>query len=647
MSRQTSSSLRTFLGLAAAGALAVFAAAPRAQGPVYPGASWASSSPESQGLDGAALRAGLAALPGGAGAGPLVVIANGYLVHSVGPVSTPLRTYSCSKTLTAALVARLLQQRRIASLDALVPNTVQGAWGPAYPGDASFRHFLTMTSEYGFPSPRQPGIRYAYNNHAVDFLGEYLARSFFGVGHDRMHDVMRAALFDPIGRQDALGFHGHWGGWGGGLETSCRDLARVGLLLARGGVWQGQPLLDPGFVASLFRDQLPSNAVRYQGPSGENSEWNQQEVTDRLAGAFSFLGWRAGDRRTGGTWRAFAMDGYLGKRVLVCPKGSLPDPALELVFVTLASLASEGPDPSAYLAALTGAVRVPANHPEHDPRCLLATFDSGTNPALVPRFGGPYATAGVLRLPVETQLDLPAAPLDDQIAILRVASPLPRGASLGVVMRASTPGAGAFHPVGVQTWVGVEHAANGSLRALVARPLGGSMVWWAGPALQSTSAQQAFVMRVELVGDRLDLTVNDEIAIPGGRSGMGVLQGGGYFAIRSRMHVQPIDLDYVLLRPKQGPVAQVASEAAGDHAIAFVADGSFANLPLGSLRIHYDDLTLGASELPLFLPWIWPTIAGMGSDHLVLGHDNAPIPLAPRNSLVIELGAHREGEILR
>jgi CubicO group peptidase (beta-lactamase class C family) len=35
------------------------------------------------------------------------------------------------------------------------------------------------------------------------------------------------------------------GHWGGGLFISARDHARLGLLIAQGGVWAGKELLSP------------------------------------------------------------------------------------------------------------------------------------------------------------------------------------------------------------------------------------------------------------------------------------------------------------------------------------------------------------------------------------------------------------------
>ena len=614
---------------------------------VYPGATWAASTPEAQGIDGPALAAALAALPAPANRGPIMVVANGYVVHVVGDVTAPVPLFSCSKAMAGLVIARALHDGVIPSLDVLVPNTVPGAWS-AYPGDATIRDFLTMTSDYGLPTPRQVGRRFAYNNHAIDFLGRWFAVTHLGLSAGAMDAAVRLALFDDIGRESALTFRGQWSGYGDGLHVACRDLARVGVLLARGGRWLDRQLLDPGYVDALFRCQIPSSAVAYQsGNPNQNSNWNNQPVTDRLGGNWGFGTWRVGDLRVGGSFPALAFDGYQGKRLIVCPRGSLPDPTLEVIVVALPQLPDEGPPTSAYFDAVAGAVTAPTNHPNHDPRQLFAGFDDGTFGHLRRRFGAVSTANGAMRLSSDAQLDLPSARLRDQVAILDLLPGLPINGSIGFVLRAATDSAPAFDPNGTQVWVGIQLRADGLLRAraAVATPTG--VVWHAGPTLQRASTVVPLTLRAELRGDSLRFLVGDEDGFPGGLGGIQVPPDGGCFAVRSISHTAPIDIDNVLLRPLDGPATQAATDARGEHFLVFVADTDLASLDLRTFTVRHDDLTFPVSTLPYVVPWVWPHLVTASSGHLVLGSVGAAVPLQAGRDLVVSLGGVLEGEVLR
>lgn len=631
------------LALCAAG----HTASPQSPGLAFPGATWLTSTPQAQGIDGAALAAAFAALPSPANQGPYMVVANGYVVHVVGDVTASVPLFSCTKGMTGLVIARAMRDGVISSLDTRVPNTVVGAW-PAYPGDATIRDFLTMTSDYGLPSPRQVGGRYAYNNHAFDFLGGWLAVTRLGLAAGAMDAAVQQALFNDIGRESALTFRGQWSGYGGGLHVACRDLARIGILLARGGVWEGRQLLDPGYVEALFRSQIPNAAVRYQsGNPLENTNWNNQPVTDQLGGNWSFGAWRVGDRRVGGSYPAIAFEGFEGKRLIVCPRGSLPDPLLEVVVVALPQLLDEGPPSSAYVDAVASAVTAPLHHPNHDPRQLFVGFDDGRLGPLRTRFGGVSVANGAMRLSNDAQIDLPAAHLFDQVAILELLPGLPINGAIGFVLRAATDSAPAFDPNGTQVWVGIQRRADGRLRARAAVATPPGVAWITGPVLQRASATAQLTLRAELTGERLRFLVGDEDGFPGGLGDIPIPPDGGCFAVRSFGHTTPIDIDNVLLRPLDGPATQAATDARGEHFLVFVADTDLASLDLRSFSIRHDDLTFPVSTLPYVVPWVWPHLVTAGSGHLVLGSVGAVVPLQAGRDLIVSLRGVLEGEILR
>lgn len=615
---------------------------------VFPGSTWATTSPESVGIDGASLRAGITALGAPANRGPILVVANGQVIHTVGDPSPPVASFSVSKGVTALVVAHAIRTGRIGSIDDLVPNTHPGAWS-TYPGDASYRQFLAMTAEYGMPSPRRPGLRYAYNNYSIDFLGRQIARSHYGVASGAMDAVAQQALFAVVGRQDALSFAGQWSGYGDGLRVSPRDLARLGILLARQGVWHAQQLLDPATVEAIFRNQVDPRAVRFPGfwPN-ERSNWNNQSATDRMFGNFSLSAWRCGDVRASGAFRCIVLEGFRGKRVLVCPRGSLANPDLEVVLVAMPQLPDEGPSSSAYLDVIKTAVIPPSHHPDHDARCVFVAFDDGAFDPLVPRAASASIQGGEAVFQSPTALDLPSARLQDVIATLDVAPRLPAGAAIGFAMRLERPGAPVFGNVGTYVFAGVERRSDGRLGGLVVHPSNAGLVWRSGPPLTTAVPDREQRLRVELIGSRLDLWIGDEAAFVGGVTAIPQPVGGGFMAVVSREHLSAVRFDNVLWRPLDGPFVQVAVDRAGRHYLAFLATRALREFDLRDFGIEYDDLDFTTALLPNLLPYTWPSLVSIGRGHLVLGSTaTAPIQLLGGRSLAARLSGRREGEFLR
>lgn len=261
------------------------APAPKSADLVFPEREWAR---DAQGLDVPKLEAALKAIAHG---GNIAVIRNGYLVHSVGDIADSKNNiYSAMKSVTALVFARLLQQGRV-SYDELLPRS-------DYPGGprASFRHFLTMTSDYDL-APHAPGRHYAYNNLAMRFYGEYMRIKFYP--HLTAAEMVEELLFKPIGHQDPMHVDPsptvYGTPWAGGQHFSARDLARLGLLVLADGRWQGEQILPSEFCQALFKHQLPADATVSASTGTErtdqNAPSNQQAISAKLAEGYSFNWW--------------------------------------------------------------------------------------------------------------------------------------------------------------------------------------------------------------------------------------------------------------------------------------------------------------------------------------------------------------------
>ena len=79
----------------------------------------------------------------------------------------------------AAVIAYAQERElRLQSLvDTVLDTLVDGSDFPT-PPKASYRHLMSMTSDYGL-TPHAPGRHYAYNNEGVQFYGVAMDRQFF------------------------------------------------------------------------------------------------------------------------------------------------------------------------------------------------------------------------------------------------------------------------------------------------------------------------------------------------------------------------------------------------------------------------------------------------------------------------------------
>ena len=645
--------------LTALAAVAITTATPRAQDPIYPGATWATATPESQGIDGQALATAIQNLPFPARLGPLMVVANGRIVHTVGDVGAlnqPL--FSVSKVVTFMLAARAVQLGRIADFDTPIPNNPVGAWS-SYPGDATLRQFFTMTSDYGLPN-YNPGSKYAYNNNAVDFLGEHLSQVHFGrTQPDQMDDVVMNELFSILGNQDGAVFdpqsggRNQWGGWFGGLTLSVRDLGRLGYLLLRGGVWNGQRVLPAEFVDDLLAHQIPASASRYQSSiSNENSQFNQQHVTDILDGNWSYGLWRAGAARADGTWIGAAAEGFRGKRMILMPRGTLPDPHLEAMLVCLPPLGDEGPTSAFYRDLVANAVIGHATHPEHDPRSGAALFDDGSLFPLEAQQGAPaVAGGGVILEGGDQRLVHREARLDDGHIVWSVQGGMPVGAWTGVVIRAQEATHDWNHAGGQQSLVRVRRDASLGLVGEILSPALGA------PITLGTSGANpngALTFYARFVGNAVQLRVNGGLLTPfNGQAGVPDPAGDGYLSLRAGgAWTGAQRLDYAIFRDHAGPVAQVSNDTEGNHVIAIVETSMLGTFQPLSWVQHFTPVTTPPFSMPLdafpiLVPYFWPNFIGFDNQHFALSSRNAPVILEAGTELVFEYKGRREGATLR
>lgn len=248
--------------------------------PLWPDPTWTTRDPEAAGFDRAGLDAA-AAYADSIDSRCLLVVRDGALVyeryfHGADP-GEAAGTWSIAKTFTAALVGIAIAEGHLPSVDAPAAEYLP-EWRGTAAEAITVRHLLAMTSGLRFdflsdyswtlfsddmtadalalPVEDPPGSVWHYNNHAVQVLEAVLERA---TGED-VEAFARRTLWSRIGMGAP-----RWNRDPAGNVTTfmnviatCRDLARFGLLLSRGGEWDGSRVIDPGFVAEMTR---PSQAL--------------------------------------------------------------------------------------------------------------------------------------------------------------------------------------------------------------------------------------------------------------------------------------------------------------------------------------------------------------------------------------------------
>ncbi len=209
----------------------------------------------------------------------------------------PLHTMqSVSKSVTATLVGIARQKGELADLDAKVLPLFEGfrtrtddlLWRAI-----TLRHLLTMTAgiewdettvDYTDPKNScaamegsenwvqfvldqemavEPGKKFVYNSGVTELLGQILKKT---TGKDP-DEYAREHLFGPLGIEEWYWKKTPTGlsDTEGGLYLTGRDLAKIGYLYLKDGVWEGKRILPEGFVAEATAPAVSAGGDRKYG----------------------------------------------------------------------------------------------------------------------------------------------------------------------------------------------------------------------------------------------------------------------------------------------------------------------------------------------------------------------------------------------
>lgn len=213
-----------------------------------------------------------------------VVVRHGAVIASWGDPDRVEMAFSATKSVLS-LVAGVAFDDGLLRLDEPVRRSVDlPQFGDAHGRGITWRHLLDQTSQWegelwgkptgadaqstreGTESPGgAPGEGWAYNDVRVNLcalaLTVLLGRS--------LPEVLRTRIMEPIGASGSWTWHGYAdsvvdiggtpvpvvsGGahWGGGLWISALDLARIGHLCLRGGVWDSRQVVSARWVREMW-----------------------------------------------------------------------------------------------------------------------------------------------------------------------------------------------------------------------------------------------------------------------------------------------------------------------------------------------------------------------------------------------------------
>lgn len=261
--------------------------------------------------------------PRGAPSG--VILRGGRIVAEWGEPGRIDMTFSISKTFLSHVVGLAVDDGLIASVDDPVSAYVADErFATAHNAPITWDQMLRQTSGwwgtlFGKPAwadrpgrddpardlrrgPPEPGASWEYNDVRVNAL----ALAALHVWKRPLPDVLDERIMTPIGASDGWVWHGYensfveiagvmlqsvsgGGHWGGGMQLSAYDLARLGLLGLHRGRWaQDQLLSEAWFDASLS----PTDVAPGYGYMNFflNTGGVGVEVENASADAFAYLG---------------------------------------------------------------------------------------------------------------------------------------------------------------------------------------------------------------------------------------------------------------------------------------------------------------------------------------------------------------------
>ncbi|MCP4434803.1 MAG: beta-lactamase family protein [Actinomycetia bacterium] len=255
-----------------------------ASGPYFPGEEWETVDAGAAGID----RAALDAIAADAEAG----LSNCFLVTRGGRIvdewywqdtdeNSTQETFSASKSFTATLVGMAADEGYLTvedkastwipewvgtpSEDITVEQLLNNTSGRFYDFQTDYVEMAAKASDktafaIGLEQEHDPGTEWVYNNSAIQTLEQV----FEGATGQDMADFADERLFGPLGMQDSSIDRDRAGNplTFMGVQSTCRDMARFGIMALRDGNWDGEQVVSEEWMeASTGESSQEMNAA--------------------------------------------------------------------------------------------------------------------------------------------------------------------------------------------------------------------------------------------------------------------------------------------------------------------------------------------------------------------------------------------------
>ena len=221
---------------------------------------------------------------------PYAIVRYGKLCHEYYPpgetADRKSHVYSLTKTLTAVVTGALIKQVRETSVEkggsafSLQDRVDRWLTPVPYNRDARISHVLAMVAHSQDLAQGQKRFTYDFfGTTQVNTLGPILNKVLRKQADPRLganlEEFTRKHLYGPLGMKHTV--------WSSGfpdkivafsMESTVRDLARLGLLIAHNGFWNGQQLLDEDFVYQMTHPAYEDGNTGYGFLTWLNSRYN-------------------------------------------------------------------------------------------------------------------------------------------------------------------------------------------------------------------------------------------------------------------------------------------------------------------------------------------------------------------------------------
>jgi CubicO group peptidase (beta-lactamase class C family) len=241
----------------------------------------------------------------GPGARAIVVVDHGQILGEYyGPgfaPNTPLLGWSMTKTVMAGVIGLLIKDGKLSLAQAgfwpgndgrekirlkdLLAMSSGLQWNEAYGAVSDVTSMLYLQPDMAAfarspPLARPPGEEWLYSSGTAVIMSR-IAQEALEQGLPQTQDLatfIKGRLFLPLGITTATIEPDEHGTLVGSsyMYATARDWARYGLFLLQDGVWQGEELLPPGYVAMMA---TPVEASHGQYGMGQTWLWGSEAVT--------------------------------------------------------------------------------------------------------------------------------------------------------------------------------------------------------------------------------------------------------------------------------------------------------------------------------------------------------------------------------